>query len=767
MIGSVNAGDPVEINVIAVINTREEFPEEDKIVTYKLIEGELPSGLELSSRDSQGIISGRLATNQVSNFNFRICPYRHYDGAWYPEDPEGTITQKSFDSSREFYIVTNNPSPEHKITWGEEGSSIDGGSFQVGTVINDSLPKAVAADDSPITYTVIDYGNLPSYITIGLNGSISGTAQFPVGEYYCFVRASTDYTYVTRKVEIKIIKGLGYNSLNLSLVINLEYKDEYNEIRNQLNPVAVYGNGQEGYNVEVFPKIDIATLTCFDRELLAGIFNYGNPEVVRFLDTRFKTYTDEDINGESTATYEAYYKAVDENTYQWDDVDNGNFDFEQQMQNEKDLTSAAGDTVYDKNKYGELPFYPMESDAKLEFNNEYYNSVVDQKQWEESPETLGNYLGIFESIEELNAYSGPKQINDYAQVEIIDDYEDVSYTKYYWTGSSWEEVGYKIVNKHITTTPQVEYKVFNFKHVREALQKKIYVYKETGDFYYDMGNQQLFEKNDITVKKLYEVEIINEESEPELQYHMCNEDDTEDVVTYKEHKVYDGNGLVTNVLFKPTFDTHPFMIDAEEEIYNLEEISNPWCLDFNKEENDWLSMDKIPEGERMCLPRITDDDVTSGLNMNYIQMLDPKVEPLPKWKRKEAKYWEAETTFDVGDILYYDTKYYLVIKKFTTDYAFEYDTENMRLLTNDEVKDQLSKQYFPTLDLGYYKSGKNRVYLKRLNEAEKKGQYWYRKDFFFWEVNCEPVYNESIDTFGVPFIPVYNTREDYIARVED
>ena len=104
---------------------------------------------------------------------------------------------------------------------------------------------------------------------------------------------------------------------------------------------------------------------------------------------------------------------------------------------------------------------------------------------------------------------------------------------------------------------------------------------------------------------------------------------------------------------------------------------------------------------------------------------------------------------------------------FTTEYAFEYDTENMRLLTNDEVKDQLSKQYFPTLDLGYYKSGKNRAYLRDLNEAEMNGEFWYKKDFFFWEVNCEPVYNESIDTFGVPFIPVYNTREDYIARVED
>ena len=70
------------------------------------------------------------------------------------------------------------------------------------------------------------------------------------------------------------------------------------------------------------------------------------------------------------------------------------------------------------------------------------------------------------------------------------------------------------------------------------------------------------------------------------------------------------------------------------------------------------------------------------------------------------------------------------------------------------------------LDLGYYKPGKNRVYLNKLNEEEKKGNFWYRKDFFFWEVNCDPVYNKSIETFGVPFIPLYNTEEDKIETIE-
>ena len=704
IIGSASAGDNVLLKVIATINFQEEFPPSDRTITYKIIEGDLPPGLNLESVSSQGIISGIVVTNQVKHFEFKICAYRQYNGVWYPEDPNGAITEKSFEAARDFYIITNQPEPEHEIIWGEDGETINGGSFSIGTVINDALPAAVSVDGSPVTYTVIDYGTLPSFINILENGDITGTATPPIETYYCYVRASTQYTYVNRKVEFNITKGLGNNSLNLSLRINLEYKDQFNEIRDQLNSSAYYGTDQEGYNIDVFPKIDIATLTCFDREILAGIFNYGNLEVVRFLETRFKTYTDEDVNGDSTATYEAYYKAIDESTYQWDPIDNGNFDFEAQMKKEKSLTSA-----YDGNTYETPPFYPMESDAKLDFNNEYYNSNVNQKQWildRETPE--GKKL-------------------------------------------------YKLSNVHITTNPFGSYKVFNFKNVRDALQKKIYVYKKTGDYYFDLGNQQLFEKTNITIKKLYEETIKDEEQKEIIEYHICNMDETEDtIVEYKFGKVYLNDGLIMDTLFLPQFDTHQFMVSSEnEEIYRLEEISDPWCLDLNNSENKWLSMDKIPAGKEMVLPRISDDDVSE--DGKYIQMLNPVIEPLPKWKRKEAKYWEAETIYDINDMIYYDSKYYLVLKKFKTEFAFEYDTENMKLLTNEEVKEQLSKQYFPTLDLGYYKSGKNRVYLNNLNDSEKKGKYWYHKDFFFWEVVCEPVYNESIETFGVPF---YSTDND-------
>ena len=380
MIGTVNAGDNVtDLKVIATISSDETDLPQDKVITYKVVElgdeipagctNGLPPGLTLSSQNNQGVIYGLVATAQVTSYVFSICPYRQYRGVWYPADPSSSvITDAVRNASRTFSILANKPAQEHEITWGNEGEVIDGGSFQIGSVINDSLPKAVAADGYPITYTIIDRGTLPSYIDIDELGNITGTAQYPISTYYCYVRTSTEFTYVTRKVEIKISKGLGYNALNLSLRINLEYRDQYNEIKNELNPAASYGNGQEGYDVEVFPKIDVATLTCFDRELLAGIFNYGNPEVIRFLETRYKTYTDEDVNGDATVAYEAYYKAVDESTYQWDAINNGNFYFEQELQKEKDLTSA-----YDGETYINPPFMPMENDAEIEFNRRRSN----------------------------------------------------------------------------------------------------------------------------------------------------------------------------------------------------------------------------------------------------------------------------------------------------------------------------------------------------------------------------------------------------------
>jgi len=699
LLNTIDAGQSIsDIKIIASINYDETTPATDKKITYEIIDGVLPTGLIYTVNSSnQCVISGTVLTTAVKEWPFTMTASRMAGGVVKTSEP------------RTFSFITNKASKEHEIDWGDS-ATIDAGSYDVGEVINTSIPLATVTDGSVITYEVIDKdADFPKTVNIGSDGSLTGVIEYPTSDegfktYSCVVKASTPYTYLNKVVQITILRGLGYNALNLSLRINLEYKDQFNEIRNQLNTSALFGNGSESYNIDAFPKIDVATLTCFDRELLAGIFNFGTPEVIRFLETRYKTYSDMDVNGNPTETYEVYYKPVDEAYYQWDEIDVGPYDFEYELEKEKTITEEFGDKTTTK------PFNLMDKEAKLEFNN---------------------------------------RTNEPDPLIVVDWVEDEASTeeqKLYKIGRKSAMVGYDIFN------------VFNFKNVREMLQQPIYVYKKLGDYYYDMGNQQLFEKNNITTKKLYFIEEDDEYSNLVEKYFISNEDGTgEESVEYKEHLVYKNDVLMTDVLFKPEFDTHPFMIktvDEENEIYNIEEITDPWCLDRTR--TTWISLDKVPDGEEMVLPRISDTDV---IDNDHIILLDVSREPLPKWKRKEAIYWEASTTYNVGDILYYNSNYYLVIKKFTSDFGFEYNQEYMRLLTNEEVKEQLFKQFIPSLDLGYYKPGKNRVYLNKLNEEEKKGNFWYRKDFFFWEVVCNPVYNQSIETFGVPFYSTENKSE--------
>lgn len=693
ILDTINAGDEASnIKAIAIINSDDTDAPIEKRVFYRIVDGTLPTGLRIETFNNQCLIKGTLITNEIADWNFTIeaSRIRIIDGQ-----------EVSFSDNRSFYIKTNEASPEHKIDWNGDDRVISAGTYTIGTIINEKLPKAVAADGSVVKYMIIDTGDFPSNITISSNGTISGIADFPKGTFECTVRAYTDYTYITKPVTIKIIKGLGYNSLDLSLRINLEYKSEFLDIKNQLDTTSLYGLSQDGYDIDVFPRVNIATLSCFDREVLAGMFNFGCPEIIRFLETRYKTYSDLDVNGDPIETYEAYYKAVDEQTYQWDEFKNGNFDFQSEMEKEieetRDFTGSVS-TPY---------FYPMEYNAELDFNNETATpNPAYQKQW--IPEAIPG-----------------------------------------------GEVFYKIGSRNIETG--LTFKVFNIKNVRKMLQKNVYVYRKTGDYYFDLGNQQLFEKDGISVKKLYEREEITNTGKEIRTYISDIDGSNEREVTYKEHIVFDNtNEKIYDTLFVPDFDTHPFMISSEnDEIYNLEEISNPYCFDFSKEENKWISMDKIPDGKEMVLPRITADDLEED-GKSFI-MLDVLAEPLPKWKRKNAKYWEAETTFNVDDIIYYDSTYYLIIKKYTSGYGFIYDEEYMRELSNDEVQLRLSKEYIPSLDLGYFKPGKNRVHLRNLNIAEKqRGEFWYRKDFMFWDITCTPLYNSTIETFGVPFYSTEN-----------
>jgi hypothetical protein len=110
--------------------------------------------------------------------------------------------------------MTNEPSPEHKIIWGEEGLPINGGSFPIGTVMNDSLPEAVAVDGSSIKYTI--------------KVSTSENAE-PTHIYNIIIHVEADKT--AQLDALKIIQKGQSEELNRTILANtfdpenLEYKN--------------------------------------------------------------------------------------------------------------------------------------------------------------------------------------------------------------------------------------------------------------------------------------------------------------------------------------------------------------------------------------------------------------------------------------------------------------------------------------------------------------------------------------------------------------
>ncbi len=189
-------------------------------------------------------------------------------------------------------------------------------------------------------------------------------------------------------------------------------------------------------------------------------------------------------------------------------------------------------------------------------------------------------------------------------------------------------------------------------------------------------------------------------------------------------------------------------------------ITNPWCFDIEKNKGN-ITLDKIPEGGEMVMPYITNEDVQDRAGISpYVQFLDESVEPLPMWKREQAKEWQPKTKYNTNDVIIYKLTYYKCKQQFTSGETFEFDSNLLEQLNSDDINSILTKNYFPTLDIGYYEPGTNRAYLKNVNKEELKGAYWYRKDFLFWDLTCEPLYNKETSTFGVPFYSNQNFFEN-------
>ena len=678
----------------------------------------LPPGIELAS---DGQLVGTCTTTQVKDWYFGAYAVK------YIIEEDNTI----YSDFKKFVLTTNRGSAEHEINWTDPTKTYTLGTFVIGEELSLQLPLATAADGSIIKYS-FSGTTYPKGIELSDDGLINGKLDLQDSGAYDFeVMAKTNFTYVTRKFRMNLKEGLSESALKLYLRINLEYKDEFTDIKDQLNPNTLYNNDIDTYNVSNFPKIDVATLKCYDREVLASMMNFGNPEIVRFGLTKSLPYSHIDSNGNLTANYEVFYKSIDENTYQWEEIDNGNYDFQSKL----DQLEATGE---------------VDKDTKLDFNKTVYNTSV----------KCCLFLGQVDTYSKLLACNTTELKSGYFAKVLKDETHngEMSYYEYVNIDGTpmWAYCGNELpqeMETKVTTTPDDSYQVFNFKNVREALSQHIYVYSKEGTFFYDEGNQQIVTPTEEIdgVKKLYR---------DGKKYFISNEDGTDEVeVKYESHIVSDSSGhIYTNILFKPTFSSPNFMIyENGGEIYHVNQIVNPWCYDFSK--ND-IRIDTVPSGAEMVMPNIKTSDVNILLGGSpYVTFLDTSIEPLPMWKRKQAEIWKPYTTYKAKEIIIYDSIYYRVKQQFTTGNEFIYDTNLLETISGDVIDTELPKNFFPTLDLGYYQSGTNRRYLKDLNAAEKTGEFWYRKDFLFWELIAEPVYDTSIDTFGIPFYSTQNRLE--------
>lgn len=658
----------------------------------------LPPGLSLNNMT--GEIEGALSVSQYFTYEFGVKASKLVNG------------KQIYSETRVFSITANDVSKEHRLIW-DSVDTLDLGKYIVGNEVVGYVPSPYVEDGTEIKF-YLGSGDIPQGLILNENGTFGGILEYQeIRDYYFTIIAETKYVSVTKNVVMHLGKGLGSNAIKMYLRINNEYRDEYINLKSQFNPNTAYKSHNSNFVVDTFPKIDVAVLTCYDRELLSHMINFGNPVIIRFKGTESLIHSQINNFGEPIENYEVIYKAIDESTYQWEDLNIGDYDFNSKLANMKENQE-------------------IEDSASLDFNNDVYNSGA--------------------------------------------------------------------------TNPVVSYNVFNLKNFRDLLSQKIYVYRMNGTYYYSVGSQELFDmeringvyylykqvitkpkkdenkiqitnttpysinitegKQDEVEYKLINIDPITEEEEDKVVYKISNslkpsEDDI--VVEYRNGNVYQNGICMTDCLFNVCEFTEYGLVDINTSFvkfdengdpYYLKSIVNPIC--FNREKNTNIVLYNIPTTSIMVLPMITEDDLhydesDTSRESPYIKFLDTEVEQLPEWKRAKPTTWTPYTQFTTGEVIINNSVYYECLQQFRSGEKFVEDKNLLKVLTNEEVNMALSKSYFPTLDLGYYEVNTNRYYLNQVRTKEANGEFWYNKDFLFYEVVCEPLFNNGNEKFCVWF----------------
>lgn len=570
-VGSLKSGQRSELVILASNSTVTQQ------VYYELLQSNLPDGIMMNEL---GQLVGTCATNYTQNWYFTAVAYKMVNGTKVSSDP------------REFFITTNPSSRDDNIVWDTVGEIFNFGSISIGEKFN-GVVKAHTASGLEVTFAFVG-DSAPKGLTITKDGQLYGVIEpQKVGVYTFSIQASAGGNKSVKTCSVELKTGLGAYAMTLSLVLWLQYQSEYTELKTRFTSNSKYQPRNPNYITGSTPKIDVAYIKTFDKEILPLLIDIGQPEWIRFHKTTSKEQIVLDTNNEVQNDYEVFYKPIDEYTYQWDELKNGDYDF-------------AGNNT---------------TGGELEWNDFTYDTTLVKLPPSDNPPSPTNQFGIS-----------------------------------------------------------------NLLNMRTRLTEKVYVEKLNGTYYYFKSDQSIAENVDETTMTA----------------------------------VRDG---IPEAVVK--------IVDP----YVFRDALNP----------------NLGAGRDFIAPYVGDVVDDPSAQETFFTFLDYVSEPLPYWKRKDAKNWEQETEYFQGDVLNYLNKFYYVTRDFTSTFTFADNQEFVQFIDNSEVNKFMPKTYFPSLDIGYYNPRVNTVNLQEVNGDEDKGAYYTGKIYAFSEVAAIPYFDESIGTTMVKF----------------
>lgn len=259
-VGTLKSGQRSELVILASNSTVTQQ------VYYELLQSNLPDGIAMNEL---GQLVGTCATNYTQNWYFTAVAYKMVNGTKVSSDP------------REFFITTNPSSRDDNIEWDTVGEIFNFGSISIGEKFN-GVVKAHTASGLEVTFTFVG-DSAPKGLTITKDGQLYGVIEpQKVGVYTFSIQASAGSNKSVKTCTVELKTGLGAYAMTLSLVLCLQYQSEYTDLKTRFTSNSKYQPRNPNYITGTTPKIDVAYIKTFDKEILPLLIDIGQPEWIRF-----------------------------------------------------------------------------------------------------------------------------------------------------------------------------------------------------------------------------------------------------------------------------------------------------------------------------------------------------------------------------------------------------------------------------------------------------------------------------------------------------